>query len=421
MVNAKNNPTMKSAMSVARADYGLRLSAFYGALFLILGIHLPFLPVWLDARGLTAEQIAIVTAAPLFLRVFVTPTVAVLGDRSGRHRALVNLMAWLALSLALLLSQTHGFWGLLLVAVPLTASLSTILPLTETIAIGGVRAYGLDYGRMRLWGSLSFVVAGLACGWLIDRVGPDAIIGCLLLGLSVTAVFAWMLPERARADAAPAGIAQEGAKSAAVASSGDRAVIRLMTCPVFIGFLIAAGAVQGAHGMFYAFGALAWQAQGISTTWIGGLWAIAIVGEVALFAYSGRVAARFGPAVLMIAAAGASVVRWSAMAFAPPLAALPMLQLLHALTYGASHLGAMHFISRAVPEDAQGTAQALYATMAMGILIGGATLTSGALYARFGVSAYAAMAGLAAIGFLAALFVRARWTGGALWTPGAPR
>src|SRR5690606_3913269 len=99
------------------------------------------------------------------LRVFVTPTVAVLGDRSGRHRVLVNLMAWLALSLALLLSQTHGFWGLLLVAVPLTAALSTILPLTETIAVGGVRAYGLDYGRMRLWGSLSFVVAGFACGW----------------------------------------------------------------------------------------------------------------------------------------------------------------------------------------------------------------------------------------------------------------
>ena len=417
MVNAKDKPAMMSAMSLARADYGLRLSAFYGALFLILGIHLPFLPVWLDARGLTAQEIAILTAAPLFLRVFVTPTVAVLGDRSGRHRALVNLMAWLALSLALLLSQTHGFWGLLLVAVPLTAALSTILPLTETIAVGGVRAYGLDYGRMRLWGSLSFVVAGFACGWLIDRVGPDAIIGCLLFGLSVTAVFAWMLPERARADAKPAeAVAQEDAEP--VAAGGDRAVIRLMTCPVFVGFLIAAGAVQGAHGMFYAFGALAWQAQGISTTWIGALWAIAIVGEVALFAYSGRVAARFGPALLMIAAAGASVVRWSAMAFAPPLAALPLLQLLHALTYGASHLGAMHFISRAVPEDAQGTAQALYATMAMGVLIGGATLTSGALYAHFGASAYAAMAGLAAVGFLAALFVRARWTGGALWAPG---
>lgn len=410
MVNVND----KSASTVARADYGLRLSAFYGALFLILGIHLPFLPVWLDARGLSAEQIAIVTAAPLFLRVFVTPTVAVLGDRSERHRSLVNLMAWLALSLALLLSQTHGFWGLLLVAVPLTASLSTILPLTETIAVGGVRAYGLDYGRMRLWGSLSFVAAGFICGWLVDRVGPEAIVGCLLFALSATAVFAWMLPERARVEAARAQCAPQ---SEDTAESGRRVVMRLLTCPVFAGFLIAAGAVQGAHGMFYSFGALAWQAQGISTTWIGALWAIAIAGEVVLFAYSGRVAARFGPVLLMIVAAGASVVRWSAMAFAPPLAVLPALQILHALTYGASHLGAMHFISRAVPEAAQGTAQALYATMAMGILIGGATLASGALYAHVGVSAYAGMAAMAALGLLAALFVRARWHGGALWRP----
>ncbi|WP_051388546.1 MFS transporter [Hyphomicrobium nitrativorans] len=152
----------------AAADYRLRLSTFYGALFLILGIHLPFLPVWLDARGLTAQEIAIVTAAPLVLRVFVTPAAAVFADRTGRHRSLVNILALLALLLALLLSQMHGFWGLLLLAVPFAITLSTIMPLTETIAVAGVRAHGLDYGRMRLWGSLSFVAAGFSLR-LADR------------------------------------------------------------------------------------------------------------------------------------------------------------------------------------------------------------------------------------------------------------
>lgn len=392
-----------------RADYGLRLSAFYGALFLILGIHLPFLPVWLDARGLSAQQIAIVTAAPLVLRVLVTPTTAVLADRTGRHRRLVNLLAWLALLLALLLSQMHGFWGVLLVAVPFAISLSTIMPLTETIAVGGVRAHGLDYGRMRLWGSISFVAAGFACGWLIDWAGPEAVIGCLLFGLSATVIFAWRLPERAT---------EGGSRSTAsepTGALGGRELGKLVRSPVFIGFLLAAGCVQGAHGMFYAFGALAWQAQGISTVWIGALWAVAIAGEVVLFAYSGRVVARWGPVTLMIAAAVASVVRWGLMALGPPLALLAPLQVLHALTYGASHLGAMHFISRAVPEGAQGTAQALYATMAMGVLIGGATLTAGVLYARIGVEGYFAMAALASVGLAAALFVRSRWDGGVLW------
>jgi len=108
------------------------------------------------------------------------------------------------------------------------------------------------------------------------------------------------------------------------------------------------------------------------------------------------------------------------MSFSLPLAALIPLQTLHTLTYGASHLAAMHFISRAVPESAQGTAQALYATVASGLLMGGATLVSGWLYASAGERAYLSMAALAGLGLAGALVVRARWTGGLLWQPSQP-
>ena len=403
--------------ATAGADYRLRLSAFYGALFLILGIHLPFLPVWLYARGLSAEEIAFVTAAPLVLRVFVTPATAIFADRTGRHRSLVNILALIALLLALLLSQMQGFWGLLLLAVPFAISLSTIMPLTETIAVAGVRTYGLDYGRMRLWGSISFVGAGFLCGWLIDRTSAEAVIGCLLVGVVATVAFAWALPERAGAASSDATRESAAVPQASRTRSGLglSEAGRLVRTPVFLGFLVAAGAVQGAHGMFYAFGALAWQAQGISTVWIGALWAVAIAGEVFLFAYSGRIVTRWGPATLLVAAGCASVIRWALMALSPALPVLVPLQILHALTYGASHLAAMHFIARAVPESSQGTAQALYATMAMGVVIGGATLASGRLYAQIGAEAYFAMAALAAVGLAAALFVRARWSGGLLW------
>jgi PPP family 3-phenylpropionic acid transporter len=109
------------------------------------------------------------------------------------------------------------------------------------------------------------------------------------------------------------------------------------------------------------------------------------------------------------------------MSLSPPLLVLIPLQTLHTLTYGASHLGAMHFISRAVPESAQGTAQALYATVASGLLMGGATLASGKLYAHVGEHAYLAMAALAALGFAGAIYVRARWNGGGLWDAEAAR
>jgi len=407
----------------ARTSYSLRLAAFYGALFTIYGVHLPYLPVWLDMRGLSAEQIAAIAAAPYFLRVFITPTVAMWADVTGRHRALINGLAWLALLLAVLLAQMQSFWAIFMLAVPFAITLSTAVPLTETIAVAGVRAHGLDYGRMRLWGSITFVAAGFVGGWLIDHVGAGAVIGCILAGTVATVGCAWLLPERIDAKAGPhtpeaaPSARHEGGKK----RSGIREALRLVASPVFLAFLVAAGAAQGAHGMFYTFGALAWHAQGISNAWVGTLWAIAIAGEVALFAYSGNVVRRWGPVTLLLAATAASVARWALMSLSPPLAALIPLQTLHTLTYGASHLAAMHFISRAVPDGAQGTAQALYATVASGVLMGGSTLVSGWLYAWTGGHAYLAMSALAAVGLAAALVVRARWSGGLLWNDPEPR
>jgi len=419
----------------ARAAFSLRVGVFYAALFTIYGVHLPYLPVWLNARGLSAEEIAAITAAPYFLRVFITPTVAMWADGTGKHRTLVNGLSWLALLLAVLLARMESFWPIFLLAVPFAIALSTAVPLTETIAVAGVRAHGLDYGRMRLWGSLSFVAAGFAAGWLIDHEGPHAVIGCILAGALATAACAWLLPERisdgsaashaempaAGMEEAPAIVDVIDATPASLASKKGSAIDearKLVASPVFIAFLVAAGAAQGAHGMFYTFGALAWHSQGISNAWVGTLWAIAIAGEVALFAYSGSVVRRWGPVTLLIAATAAAVVRWALMALSPPLAALILLQTLHTLTYGCSHLAAMHFISRAVPETAQGTAQALYATVASGALMGGATLISGWLYAWIGSHAYLAMAAMAAVGLAGALVVRARWNGALLWQPG---
>lgn len=401
----------------ARTSYSLRLAAFYGALFTVYGVHLPYLPVWLDVRGLSAEQIATIAAAPYFLRVFITPTVAMWADGTGRHRILINGLTWLALLLAALFAQMQSFWPIFLLAVPFAIALSTAVPLTETIAVAGVRAHGLDYGRMRLWGSITFVAAGFVGGWLIDHTGAGAVIGCILAGMVATVGCAWLLPERIDAKAEPSTAEDEPSarREEGEKRSGMAQARRLVASPVFLAFLVAAGAAQGAHGMFYTFGALAWHAQGISNAWVGTLWAIAIAGEVALFAYSGNVVRRWGPVTLLLAATAASVARWALMSLSPPLAALIPLQTLHTLTYGASHLAAMHFISRAVPEGAQGTAQALYATVASGVLMGGSTLVSGWLYAWTGGHAYLAMSALAAVGLAAALVVRARWSGGLLW------
>ncbi len=146
--------------------------------------------------------------------------------------------------------------------------------------------------------------------------------------------------------------------------------VRLLRSRLFVVFLLAIGCVHGAHATFYTFGALHWQSQGLSAAWVGALWAIGVTAEVLLFAFSAPLVRRFSPVELIVAGAAASVLRWSVMAFNPPLALLVPLQTLHALTYGAAHLGAILFITRAVPQPGMGSAQSFYAVVAAGALSG---------------------------------------------------
>jgi PPP family 3-phenylpropionic acid transporter len=179
-------------------------------------------------------------------------------------------------------------------------------------------------------------------------------------------------------------------------------------------FLVAAGLAQAAHAAFFTFGTLLWQKQGLSAAWCGTLWAIGVFAEVLLFTFSGRVAAKFGAVRLIAIAGAASVVRWLALAAEPSLALLMPLQLLHGVTYGASHIGAMHFIHDAVPRDRAGSAQALYATVSAGVAMGVATLIAGYVYADAGPLAYVAMAAVAAVSLAAAMRLSQTWDGGEL-------
>ena len=403
---------MTEGSAAARA-FGFKVALFYGALFVIYGMHVPFTPMWLNWRGLSASEIATVMAAPFFLRLLVTPGVALAADRAGSHRTTLIVLAWISLILVLLLSQAASFWSILLLIVPFIICNSTIMPLTETVAVKGVRDAGLDYGRMRLWGSLTFVAASFAGGIAIDHYGAGAGIWLVASGCVVTVLAAHFLPR------IPTNPAFE--KPAHSPLWHVREPRLLLSSKPFVAFLLAAGLVQAAHATLLTFGTLIWQKQGLSAGLCGALWAIAVFAEVALFAFSGKLIARFGAAELLIVGAASSVLRWAIMAFDPPLGVLVPLQILHAFTYGGAHIGAIHFIHQAVPAAMQGSAQALYATIASGLAMGIATLIAGRLYGGYAGGSYWAMAAISLVALGASIVLHRIWDRGTILDAGGPQ
>lgn len=108
------------------------------------------------------------------------------------------------------------------------------------------------------------------------------------------------------------------------------------------------------------------------------------------------------------------------MAIEQPLWATALLQTLHALSFGAAHLAAIHFMTHAVPDDRAATAQGVYAAIVGGLVMGAVTVASGPLYRNFGGEAYAGMALLALFGAAGAYLLMRRWHGG-LVAGAAPR
>jgi PPP family 3-phenylpropionic acid transporter len=390
---------------------GVKVALFFSALFLTYGVIVPYFPVWLHSKGLSPIEISTITAAPLFVRVLVIPAVGLLADRIANYRLVIVTLAWSALLLALVASTLLGYWPILAVGVAFLLAMGTMLPLIETVAVRGVRTAGLDYGRMRLWGSITFIVANFAGGVLIEALGGGFGIWLIASGAALTVGAAHMLP-----------VPERKPQSARPARTHWRMSlpVRLLRSRLFVLFLVAIGCVHGAHATFYTFGALHWQAQGLSAAWVGTLWAIGVTAEVILFAFSAPVVRRFSPVELIVAGAAAAVLRWSVMGLNPPLVVLLPLQTLHALSYGAAHLGAILFITRAVPHQGMGSAQALYAVMAAGLILGLVGLASGALYESLGGAVYFLPAAVSVIGLAAGVALLRGWGGGLLWPEALP-
>ena len=365
----------------------IRYAVFYGALFLTVGVYMPFFPVFLKSRGLDAAEIGLLFALLSWTKVATTPAIAQIADRSGRAKATLAIAAALSLLFFIGLTGARGFWPILLIMLPAAACHQALTPIAESQTMAAVLRERLDYGRIRLWGSLTFILGTVGAGFLITGREPDLVLYLILGALALTVLAALALPGRRDP-------LHESARLSPLALLGKRR---------FLLFLGTVSLLQAGHAVYYGFSALHWKAAGLSEITIGWLWAEGVVAEILLFVVSGAVVARVGPAGLLVLAALASVLRWSVLAATTALPALVAVQALHALTFGAAHLAAMHFIARAAPPGLSATAQSLYAAVSGGIAMGLSMLAAGALYQAYAGGAFLVMAGLSAGGLALAL------------------
>ncbi|WP_426042033.1 MFS transporter [Brevundimonas sp. TWP2-3-4b1] len=369
-----------------------RMALQYVLLFGANGVSLPFAGLWFRAQGFSGAEIGVLLAAPMLARLITGPAIAVWADGFRRRRspiAILGLILGLGYAGA---GLTEGVWLQGFLWFVAATAMAGLIPLSDVLSLQVARRHGFDFAWPRGCGSAAFVAANVLMGAILTRGSADwVIVWIAVAGALVALTAATLLPS----DPVTEGPRIAGRERLA-------GLARLAVDPVFMTAVLAVGTVQATHGFYYGFSAIAWKAQGISETMTGLLWAMSVVVEIAFMWWiePWRKRRGIGPGVILTLGGVAAVIRWTALAFSPPLWMLWPLQALHALTFAATYLAGVQIIEKLAPPGGHTAAQTLNSVMAAGILLGLATLAAGPLYDRIGVLGYLAMTGLAAIGLL---------------------
>ncbi len=368
-----------------RFSAAFRYSALSAAVMFNPGVFVPFYPLFLAHQGFDPASIGLLLALGGPARVIANPLLLWLVDLGAQTRTMLAATHVVAGALLLASIATTSFWPM---AILLTVATFFHAPTMAMVDAATTRAIHRDprivYGRVRVWGSISFVAANLIGGLVVAQFSPVGAVWLIIAGMAAAALVAQLAPPDAPHDAPrPATDQPHAAPGVALAC-----------------VICASALIQSSHAGFYAFSSIHWQARGYSGTLIGALWVIGVVMEILLFARFAALSSRVASALAMMAGgASAAIVRWFAMSFDPPLWLTAVLQASHAITFGLTHIGAMAAFSLLSPPQFRGRAQGLHAG-ALALLSGVGMYLGGLAYERIGVSAYAWMSAPAIVALI---------------------
>ena len=329
-----------------------RLSLFYFVYFAMLGAYAPYFGLYLERLGFSPQQIGLLLGLVPVVRMVFPTLWAWIADHHGNRRALIKWTTAGATAACAALLFGESFGWLLATLLVLNVFWCAALPLAEASTFGHLRGRMGDYGRIRVWGSISFILVVALLGPLLDVTGIGVLPWALLALFALLAGSAWLLPP----DGAVAQDSERGPPLGTILLRQD--VLVLFAACFFMSL---------AHGPYNAFYSIYLVDNGYSKTAVGGLWAVSVIAEILVFLWMPRILARYSiPAVIGFSLLCA-VLRFVVIGWAVELPAIiTAAQLLHAATFGAHHAAALTAVHRIFQGRYQARGQALYSAVGFG-------------------------------------------------------
>jgi PPP family 3-phenylpropionic acid transporter len=348
-----------------------RLSSFYLFYFAALGTLVPYWGLFLQSRGFSPAEIGELMAL-LMATKFIAPNIwGWIADHTGRRMPIIRSASLISTIIFCSIFWVEGFWQFALAMVLFSFFWNASLPQFEAVTFSYLGKNVHQYSRIRLWGSIGFIITVAGVGVLLDYYPISNLPVMILVLYFAIWLSSLLVPEQ----------------SGEIHHQAQGSILSVLKKWPVQALLLVCFLMQASHGVYYSFYSIYLEESGYSSTLIGQLWALGVVAEVGIFIIMHRLLQHYGARLVLIISLLLAVIRWLVIGLYPEQLSLMLFaQLLHAATFGTFHAAAIHLIHKYFTGRHQGRGQAFYASISFGA--GGAigSLMSGYLWSGAGAN-----------------------------------
>lgn len=330
-----------------------RLSGFYFFYFATLGSCSPYWSLYLKQVGFNANAIGELTAFLIGTKMISPNLFGWIADKTGKSLRIIRMAGFFSVLFFAGFLFFHGYVWFAAITLSFSFFWNATLPQFEAVTLQHVKSAPHRYSRIRLWGSVGFMVAVLGVGKLLDLFTINSLPFLVIGFLTLMWLMSLITPE---------------AKMTAHHAQLSVGVGQILRKPEVLAFFLVCLLIQLAHAPYYVFYSVYLKHYHYSASDTGLLWSYGVAAEIVLFLYMKRLLAKVSLRRILLVSIVLSVLRWWLIAnYAEYSAALLFGQLLHAATFGGTHIAAMHLIYYYFSERHQGKGQALYTSLSFGL------------------------------------------------------
>ncbi len=329
-----------------------RLSRFYFFYYFFVGSFVPYWGIYLQSENFSPSSIGILLSLFQISRIVAPNFWGWLADHTGHRVKWIKLTSFLGLIGFIGIFWAKGFFWIFLVMLALSLFTSSTLPLAESLTLAHLATTDGHYSRIRLWGSIGFIVASLFLGYLIDLQGINILLWVLLIAQAIIFFLSNTIPETQDIQH----------------KTNDLSIWKIIKTPSVIALLIGCTLMVSAHGVLYNFYSIYLKDHGYSSGTIGWLWAVGVICEILIFMAMPKILRRYSLKAILLMSLFLGVIRFILIGASPDhLYLLFIAQMFHAATFGSFHAASIEVIAYYFKGRNQTRGQAIYNSVAYGI------------------------------------------------------